>query len=1353
MPPASTAATATTSPATTVATASASPPPAPNAPAPTQASTAHDHEASLEPSTESDDEAHHAAHEAEVARLVMHTAKHAVASSDVKPHEYYAIQEVLRRAAMADAVADAPAAAPESTTSPPKRRRRSSLQRSVGNLIGLPDEDAAAASAAAAAASGPPSPKRGARRSMQRRPSAPDIGQILRTRRRSNAEATDSSAAAAAATAAAAAAASSGPPSPTVASRGRNASSALVHNERRRRLSGGNISLSITTRNLEFPADAATPSTPGSLEALGTPASTRRRRRSSLDNIGSTDVELTSTSVRAPRLSSAAERRASKTQLPGGNRHHIDVLGAMSRSLGTTTAGGDDGGENGDAIFSDASWGQERFFAKMSHDANAAAGGGAAEKDAAASKAASELQKLARATQVHRGVVWICLLPFWILLIEIPQLAMQTSTWLWVSVAVASVINFALAASLLAHFIPHHYPCSDNCVQVHACVVLILMAWTMNAAELSSSFLGSLYSSQAFVLAYLSTFGDFLKKRYIVGGSVAILAAYAVFAAPLMLDAAGSAYQGYHAEHLREGGFGGGEVACFPTACTVERRLSRFVLLLLFWVWLLLPTLLLRRVKEHLHELIGRIEAQAELLVAVSPEEERMAEEILNNILPPQINKLLMERPGRTIAHEFSAVSLMFGYVGGLHSMVMEDAGVKRELTGLERLNILNQLVSLVDDVTEDFAVEKIKTIGEVYMVASGMPEPDVEHASNLASFAIAFVRTVQEFEVTLRSAGIIATLKYKVGLACGPAVAGIIGQRQFTYDVFGDTVNVASRCYSNAPYDTIMVTPSMHNLLVPSFVFIPHPKGKIPIKGKGMMATYLLQRARLPGDPVGKLVPVGGSNGGGKQSKSHMGHDPSVMDLDLDGGGNAGPPLPPSSGKQRRRQSWFADVAEAAKKSSYSSDGGVESASPAMSPKRRQSWLADVTHAALHRNSLPSPESPKQAGREAMLMRADSAPSIPADDLETMSPMPLRSNQRRLSLSGLPSPHSPPAAISSHSKLRRTSAAGVLPVSSNSVLRRTSFIAPDAIAIAQSESQNKVSAEVAADSNDLEFILSDDTLSGESHVVEHAFTTPWQRFAYGVLCLEVSHFCCGKAALTDEQSDEMIRIEVEYVHWQRKSTRTLLLRVWLLAFVALQLALTAFNSITFISVRYPSLVGGSNMTASTFEAQASAQHLGSWITSAIITPTIALYMAYLGFDWTSPETLTGVTSFWAVAAEHVEARFRDYFQRDWVYLVISLGAVLIVGVSIIAQAALVDTYLGFLLLGWMYFANSMQLVVSYAQALLISTILGVGMVVTIAVEYGISPTPANLSTLLFFPLQFLLPLTLISLAKSYHTE
>ena len=469
--------------------------------------------------------------------------------------------------------------------------------------------------------------------------------------------------------------------------------------------------------------------------------------------------------------------------------------------------------------------------------------------------------------ELTRSIKYLQPLPALLFIVMLPQLIISQSVWLWVSFGVATLVNEIIVLFPLIHMftLKRSGSVSGGCrtfTYAHVALTFLLLSLTLNVAEIVSSFLGSGWSAQAFLLAYMSTLAMHLPRSHIAVSSLLLLTAYALGAVPFFAAVSGDAYASYHTWHLNGGGVGLSAVVCFPSACDPSLRLTRAAVLAGMWLWLLLPTLLMKENSSRLHELLLLGEKQGDSMI--SEKDELAAAKILNNILPPSINKLLMDNPGRTIAHEFSACSMMFGYIGGLQSLKMEaededeDAALDlalvsstaknlRMLTPLERLDVLNKLVSKIDDLTEQYSMEKIKTIGECYMVASGLPIPSRTHAKNLAHFAIAFRKAVNEFQDTMLFYGIEADLYVKIGLATGRAVAGVIGKRQFTYDVFGDTVNISSRMYSNAPKGTIMMSPEMQTALRNEIIFdiVPHPDGKIPIKGKGMMATYLLNGIR----------------------------------------------------------------------------------------------------------------------------------------------------------------------------------------------------------------------------------------------------------------------------------------------------------------------------------------------------------------------------------------------------------------------------------------------------------------------------------------------------------------------------
>jgi guanylate cyclase len=156
-------------------------------------------------------------------------------------------------------------------------------------------------------------------------------------------------------------------------------------------------------------------------------------------------------------------------------------------------------------------------------------------------------------------------------------------------------------------------------------------------------------------------------------------------------------------------------------------------------------------------------------------------------------------------------------------------------------VEMLNELFSHFDALTAEHGVEKIKTIGDCYMVAAGVPAPQPDHAARLADLALdmmAYVRShrlLGRFELDLR-----------IGIASGPVTAGIIGQRKFVYDLWGDTVNTASRLESHGRCGTIQVTDAARRLLEDGFDL--EPIGTVTLKGKGEIDAWrLVGRTRQP--------------------------------------------------------------------------------------------------------------------------------------------------------------------------------------------------------------------------------------------------------------------------------------------------------------------------------------------------------------------------------------------------------------------------------------------------------------------------------------------------------------------------
>jgi adenylate cyclase len=206
---------------------------------------------------------------------------------------------------------------------------------------------------------------------------------------------------------------------------------------------------------------------------------------------------------------------------------------------------------------------------------------------------------------------------------------------------------------------------------------------------------------------------------------------------------------------------------------------------------------------------------------------ERTNIELLNNVLPSSIAARLKKKEP-TIADGFQNASILFADLAGF-------TPVSQKLTPDELVEMLDAIFSRFDELVEKYGLEKIKTIGDEYMVASGIPIPRDDHAQALAGFALAMRDSLAEY-----SAANDVDLQMRIGINSGPVVAGVIGKRRFLYDLWGDSVNTASRMESHGIPGEIQITEATRDLLYGQFSFID--RGIIDIKGKGPMQTYLLQ-------------------------------------------------------------------------------------------------------------------------------------------------------------------------------------------------------------------------------------------------------------------------------------------------------------------------------------------------------------------------------------------------------------------------------------------------------------------------------------------------------------------------------
>jgi adenylate cyclase len=206
-------------------------------------------------------------------------------------------------------------------------------------------------------------------------------------------------------------------------------------------------------------------------------------------------------------------------------------------------------------------------------------------------------------------------------------------------------------------------------------------------------------------------------------------------------------------------------------------------------------------------------------------------EQVLRNVLPDSVVERLKSAPGESIADGFSDASILFADITGF-------VGMARGLGPERTVALLNRLVSAFDELAQRHGVEKIKTIGDAYMVASGVPIPRRDHAQALAAMAldlVAAVRTVSAVENV--------PLNVRVGMASGPMMAGVIGINKFSYDVWGDPVNLASRLEQSSEPGRITICPACYAALKDTFVL--QSRGLIDIKGVGEQEAWFLDGRR----------------------------------------------------------------------------------------------------------------------------------------------------------------------------------------------------------------------------------------------------------------------------------------------------------------------------------------------------------------------------------------------------------------------------------------------------------------------------------------------------------------------------
>lgn len=221
--------------------------------------------------------------------------------------------------------------------------------------------------------------------------------------------------------------------------------------------------------------------------------------------------------------------------------------------------------------------------------------------------------------------------------------------------------------------------------------------------------------------------------------------------------------------------------------------------------------------------------------------ERRKSEKLLLNILPAKIAKRLKNNEKR-IADRFENTAIIFLDIVGFTSYSKDTDPVKV-------VSALNDIFTKFDSLTKEYGLEKIKTIGDCYMAAAGLPEPHPQPILSTAEFALHAQRLMRDY--TTKDG---YKLYFRIGIDAGPVVAGVIGERKFSYDLWGDAVNTASRMESTGLPNEIQVTENFAKSLA-GHKIICEERGEIDIKGKGLIKTYLLKSETFDNKNGGQII------------------------------------------------------------------------------------------------------------------------------------------------------------------------------------------------------------------------------------------------------------------------------------------------------------------------------------------------------------------------------------------------------------------------------------------------------------------------------------------------------------------
>jgi class 3 adenylate cyclase len=235
-------------------------------------------------------------------------------------------------------------------------------------------------------------------------------------------------------------------------------------------------------------------------------------------------------------------------------------------------------------------------------------------------------------------------------------------------------------------------------------------------------------------------------------------------------------------------------------------------------------------VKERTAEVVEE-KAEVEKRNIVIQKEKEKSDELLLNILPSEVAEELKEK-GYTTAKSFDEVTVLFSDIKGF-------TNVAEKLTAKELVKEIDTYFSAFDNIILKYGLEKIKTIGDAYIAAGGLPEKNSATAQNVIETAIAMQQVVEK----LKQERITSNKPYfelRIGIHTGPVVAGVVGIKKFQYDIWGDTVNLAARMEQSGVPGKINISQQTYELVKQQFNCVP--RGKIEAKNKGEIDMYFVE-------------------------------------------------------------------------------------------------------------------------------------------------------------------------------------------------------------------------------------------------------------------------------------------------------------------------------------------------------------------------------------------------------------------------------------------------------------------------------------------------------------------------------